>query len=211
MADESGSHRATTFAQCHLAGPDPRSSQTRGHLSPREARRDQTLRTSRVTRCWSCRTQMPLKPLCVLIEENKTPKTRGPLGPEPLHLEKLPQMSPAFTWPLPQPSRTRGPPAVGPTVPSPRKGRLRKPTGSVPLSSASPAGHPLHPGPGAGPRFQGTALLSAYLVVNGHLISSRLSLPGTGLCLYESSLPFSGKQEQSPEVPGGGAAGLSSL
>ena len=145
-------------------------------------------------------------------EKIKKTKHKAPC-PEPLQLEKSPQMSPGFKWPPPQPSPRpeaccgrpphRPPPSLG-------RGQLRKLTTVSSYLLQAQLGI-RSTGPGAGPNLRSRTLLSAYLVVKVCLISSRLSLPVTGLCFYKGSLFLLGKEVQSPEVPGSGSSGRGSF
>ena len=108
--------------------------------------------------------------------------------------------------PLPQPAQHRGlqrRPA-GPSHPVPGPGQEAQ--RALRLSSASPAGHPLRLAWCCTKRTGPDAIVS-YLVVKVCLISSRLSLPVTGLCFYEGSLLLLEKEVQSPKAPGSGGGG----
>lgn len=168
-----------------------------GHLLQTKASRHRTPRTTetRVPCHWNCRIQRPLKTLwggfftCneEKIETKTKPQTQSPQGSEPLQLKELPFTSPVSRWFLPQPNSPIRGPAGGPTAPSPA------------------------PRPGAGLNLRHRMLSSAYLVVKVCLISSRFSLPVTGLC-RTGAVRFSWGSRSNPRRrPVAGATRTSSL
>ena len=84
----------------------------------------------------------------------------------------------------PSPASPAQRPAEAPRCPLPGPGQEAQ--HALPLSSASPAGHPLRRA-WCCSKLTGPDAAVGYLVVKVCLISSRLSLPVTGLCFYEGS------------------------
>lgn len=123
--------------------------------------------------------------------------------PEPLQLERSPETSPASAAPSPASPAQR--PAEAPRRP-PVLGPGQEAQRTLRLSSESPAGHPLRLA-WCCSKLTGPDAIVSYLVVKVCLISSRLSLPVTGLCFYEGSLLLLEKEVQSPEAPGSGGGG----